>query len=57
MRHAIASYTPDNNRSQRLETARNTLVVDCYNANPSSMRAAVGDFLAEGAPVRARAAS
>ncbi len=34
MRHAIASYTPDNNRSQRLETARNTLVVDCYNANP-----------------------
>lgn len=47
MRDAIANYTPDNHRSQRLETARNTLVVDCYNANPSSMRAAVGDFLAE----------
>ena len=47
MRHAIASYTPANNRSQRLETGRNTLVVDCYNANPSSMRAAISDFLAE----------
>ncbi len=54
MRHAIASYTPDNNRSQRLETARNTLVVDCYNANPSSMRAAVGDFLAEAPGPRTR---
>lgn len=47
MRHAIADYTPDNHRSQRTETARNTLIVDCYNANPSSMRAAVGDFLVE----------
>lgn len=47
LRHAIASYIPDNNRSQRRETGRNTLVVDCYNANPSSMRAAVADFLAE----------
>ena len=47
IRHAVGSYDPDNNRSQRLETARNTLVVDCYNANPSSMRAAIGDFLAE----------
>jgi len=32
IRRAIASYTPDNNRSQRTETERNTLVVDCYNA-------------------------
>lgn len=47
MRHAIADYAPDNHRSQRSETARNTLIVDCYNANPSSMRAAVGDFLTE----------
>lgn len=54
MRHAIAHYTPDNNRSQWLETARNTLVVDCYNANPSSMRAAVGDFLAEPLGTRTR---
>ncbi|MDE5623172.1 MAG: UDP-N-acetylmuramoyl-tripeptide--D-alanyl-D-alanine ligase [Alistipes sp.] len=54
MRHAIASYAPANNRSQRLETGRNTLVVDCYNANPSSMRAAIGDFLAEGLGPRTR---
>ena len=47
IRRAIASYTPDNNRSQRTETVRNTLVVDCYNANPSSMRASVENFLAE----------
>ena len=39
IRRAIASYTPDNNRSQRTETERNTLVVDCYNAKPSTMRA------------------
>jgi UDP-N-acetylmuramoyl-tripeptide--D-alanyl-D-alanine ligase len=44
---AIASYHPDNNRSQRTETAHNTLVVDCYNANPSSMQASIGHFLNE----------
>lgn len=47
IRHAIAGYAPDNNRSQRIETSRNTLIVDCYNANPSSMRAAIDGFLAE----------
>ena len=47
IRHAIAGYVPDNNRSQRTETARNTLVIDCYNANPLSMRLAVKSFLAE----------
>lgn len=47
IRHAIACYRPDNNRSQRVETPRNTLIVDCYNANPSSMRASVENFLAE----------
>ena len=47
IRHAIAGYVPDNNRSQRIGTPRNTLVADCYNANPSSMRASVGNFLAE----------
>lgn len=54
IRHAIAGYTPDNNRSQRVETPRNTLIVDCYNANPSSMRAAVSDFLAEPLDGRSR---
>ena len=47
IRHAIAGYIPDNNRSQRIITAHNTLVADCYNANPSSMRASVENFLAE----------
>ena len=45
IRHAIAGYRPDNHRSQRVETPRNTLVVDCYNANPTSMRASVEHFL------------
>ena len=47
IRHAIATYTPTNNRSQRTVTERNTLIVDCYNANPSSMRASLESFLAE----------
>lgn len=47
IRRAVAGYTPDNNRSQRRTTAHNTLVVDCYNANPSSMQASVAHFLAE----------
>lgn len=46
IRDAIASYKPDNRRSQRIITGRNTLVVDCYNANPTSMRASVEHFLA-----------
>ena len=54
IRRAIASYTPDNNRSQRTETGRNTLIVDCYNANPSSMRASVANFLAEPPGARTR---
>lgn len=55
IRHAVGSYVPDNNRSQRTETERNTLIVDCYNANPSSMRASVANFLAE-PPARVPAA-
>lgn len=52
IRQAIASYRPDNNRSQREERATNTLVVDCYNANPSSMQASIEHFLSE--PLHAR---
>ncbi len=44
IRAAITAYIPSNNRSQRVETAHNTLVMDCYNANPSSMRAALESF-------------
>lgn len=44
---AIGGYQPDNNRSQRTLTERNTLIVDCYNANPSSMQLAVENLLRE----------
>jgi len=48
---AIAAYAPDNKRSQRIDTGRNTVVADCYNANPSSMRAAVENFAQETSPL------
>ncbi len=41
---AIAAYHPTNNRSQLSRTARNTLIEDAYNANPSSMAAALDNF-------------
>ena len=41
---AILSFTPDNNRSQALQTEHNSLVVDCYNANPSSMEVALDNI-------------
>lgn len=41
---AIRAYVPSNNRSQRIDTVRNTLVVDAYNANPTSMAAAINAF-------------
>ena len=41
---AIAAYTPSNNRSQMTRTERNTVIEDAYNANPSSMAAALGNF-------------
>ena len=43
---AIAGYTPTNNRSQWKKTAYNTLIIDAYNANPSSMRVALENFAA-----------
>ena len=43
---AIEEYQPTNNRSQYKKTLRNTLVLDCYNANPSSMKVAVENFSA-----------
>ena len=41
---AIRAYIPSNNRSQLMQTERNTLVVDAYNANPTSMTAAINAF-------------
>lgn len=41
---AVESYQPDNNRSQMANTGKNRLLMDAYNANPSSMRAALVNF-------------
>ena len=41
---ALEEYTPSNNRSQLTITQDNKLVVDAYNANPTSMRAALDNF-------------
>ena len=42
--NAILSFMPDNNRSQAVKTEHNSLVVDCYNANPSSMEVALDNI-------------
>lgn len=41
---ALSDYTPTNNRSQLEETANNHLIIDAYNANPTSMAAALDNF-------------
>lgn len=43
---AISSYHPANNRSQVVDTGRNTVIRDAYNANPSSMEKALDSFAA-----------
>ncbi len=47
---AIAAYTPSNNRSQVMQQGTNTIIMDAYNANPSSMKAAIDNFLGIEAP-------
>lgn len=41
---ALTDYRPSNNRSQLKETADNTLIIDTYNANPTSMMASLNNF-------------
>ena len=41
---SIRQYVPTNNRSQNVQTANNQLIVDAYNANPTSMQAAINAF-------------
>ncbi len=41
---AIEEYTPSNSRSQVKKTEKNTLILDCYNANPTSMKSALDSF-------------
>lgn len=42
---SIESYIPENNRSQLLNKAGSEIILDAYNANPSSMSAAIANFL------------
>jgi UDP-N-acetylmuramoyl-tripeptide--D-alanyl-D-alanine ligase len=41
---ALAEYKPTANRSQLVESSTNTVIMDAYNANPSSMEAAIDNF-------------
>ena len=44
VKQAIESYNPDNSRSQLIEKGSNKIILDAYNANPSSMSAAITNF-------------
>lgn len=44
IKEAIESYIPKNNRSQIIETKINKIILDAYNANPSSMKVALENF-------------
>lgn len=46
MKEAIESYVPKNNRSQIITTKKNEIILDAYNANPSSMQVALENFAA-----------
>lgn len=42
---AVSEYNPDNNRSQIIEKGTNSILLDAYNANPSSMAASIQNFI------------
>ncbi len=44
IKHAIENYAPSNSRSQLIEKDGNKIILDAYNANPSSMKAAIENF-------------
>ena len=50
---AVSEYIPKNNRSQLEKTARNILIEDAYNANPTSMAAALDNLASVQAPLKA----
>jgi UDP-N-acetylmuramoyl-tripeptide--D-alanyl-D-alanine ligase len=49
----LRDWSTDNNRSQRIETDNNILIMDAYNANPTSMRAALDNFRLQDHPHKA----
>ena len=44
IKKAIKNYLPKNNRSEIIKTKKNTIILDAYNANPSSMKAMIMSF-------------
>lgn len=44
IKDALANYNPDNSRSQWMQKGSNKIILDAYNANPTSMRAAILNF-------------
>lgn len=45
IKEALESYIPENNRSQLVQKGSNKIILDAYNANPSSMKVAIENFL------------
>ncbi|WP_445716308.1 UDP-N-acetylmuramoyl-tripeptide--D-alanyl-D-alanine ligase [Flavobacterium sp.] len=45
IKEAIENYIPENNRSQLIQKNNNEIILDAYNANPSSMTAAIANFI------------
>jgi len=52
IKKALEAYTPSNSRSQLIARDSNKIVLDAYNANPSSMRAAIENFARLDAPAK-----
>lgn len=52
IKSAINSYQPSNSRSQAMKTARNSIILDAYNANPTSMQLAIENFRLVKAPYK-----
>lgn len=50
IKNAIEAYEPDNSRSQWIQRGTNKIILDAYNANPTSMRAAIDNFAAAELP-------
>jgi UDP-N-acetylmuramoyl-tripeptide--D-alanyl-D-alanine ligase len=50
IKKAIENYVPSNSRSQLVSAGTNTVVLDAYNANPSSMKAAIENFISFPSP-------
>ena len=44
IKKGIENYSPSNNRSQLIRAGTNTIIMDAYNANPSSMKLAIENF-------------